>query len=116
MENWAIINWIVFRIVMCGVIHLYYAHSLSGFSVIRWNRYVFIPCLASIACLSCIYWQIRPQAYNGLMLQLSLVMSMYFISVPIYWYVALSPEDRKVCASIIRFFIHNAIKFYDWNK
>ena len=99
---WAIINWIVFRIVMCGVIHLYYAHRLIGFSVIRWGRYVFIPCLASLACLSCIYWPIRPQVYSGLLFQLSLVVAMFFISLPIYWFIALSREDRKMFASIVR--------------
>lgn len=99
---WAIINWIVFRIVMCGVIHLYYAHRLIGLSVIRWGRYVFIPCLASLACLSCIYWPIRPQVYSGLLFQLSLVVAMFFISLPIYWFIALSREDRKMFASIVR--------------
>lgn len=99
---WAIINWIIFRIIMCGVIHLYFAHRLICFSVIRWSRYVLIPCLASLACLSCVYWTIRPQLYNGLWLQLSLIMAMFVISLPVYWFVALSREDRNVFASMIR--------------
>ena len=99
---WAILNWIIFRIVMCGVIHLYFAHRLIRFSVVRWSRYILIPCLASLTCLSCVYWPIRPQLYNGQLSQLSLIMAMFIISLPVYWYVALSREDRNVFASIIR--------------
>ena len=102
LPYWAIINWIIFRIIMCGVIHLYFAHKLICFSVIRWSRYVLIPCVASLACLSCVYWTIRPQLYNGLLLQLALIMAMFVISLPVYWYVALSREDRNVFASMIR--------------
>ena len=99
---WAILNWIIFRIVMCGVIHLYFAHRLIRFSVMRWSRYILIPCLASLTCLSCVYWPIRPQLYNGQLSQLSLIMAMFIISLPVYWYVALSREDRNVFVSIIK--------------
>lgn len=98
---WAILNWIIFRIMVDGIIYIYFAHKLIGLSVLRWIKYVLIPCLASFVCISCIYWRIRPQVSDSLLVQLSLLIIMFIISLPVYWYVALSRNDRHVFSSIV---------------
>ena len=98
---WAILNWIIFRIIVGGIIYIYFAHKLIDFSVLKWSRYVFIPCLASLFCLSCIYWEIRPQISDSLMVQLSLFMTMFIVSLPVYWFLALSRNDRHIFSSIV---------------
>ena len=98
---WAIINWIIFRNVVGCIIYVFYAYRNVGLSVIRWGRYVLVPCVLSMVCLSILFYLIRPQLSYSMPIQFALIVAMFVINVPVYWFVALSDTDRGMIMSVV---------------
>lgn len=97
---WAILNWIIFRIVIGGVISVLYSYKNIGLSIIRWIRYVIIPCFMTFVCLAIVFYMLRPQLSYSIPVQLASIIVMFIVSLPVYWFVSLSCTDRKVMVSV----------------
>lgn len=97
---WAILNWIIFRIVIGGVISVLYSYKNIGLSIIRWIRYVIIPCFMTFVCLAIVFYMLRPQLSYSIPVQLASIIAMFIVSLPVYWFVSLSCTDRKVMVSV----------------
>ena len=95
---WGLINWLIWRIVIGGLVKLYYSHKEVELSIRRYFKSVVKPSLVisiitSVVnlCLSCtmkFHW-------------ITLFAISIITSIPLYWYVALTKDERDLLRTFI---------------
>lgn len=98
---WAMIFWGIFKAVFGGLVKLYYCKRNIGLSLTAFNKFVTLPCMyVTVICVVISYLVSQIPAPNTI-LSLGYLLSIYLLSVPFYWFIALQKSERQQIKSMI---------------
>ena len=93
--QWVIINWIIFKVVVGGIINLYYAWRNLSLSIRKWLRLVLRPALLTIVPSLALSEFLMSFSVDGIILRLFRMFSMFVLSLPFYWIFAIGREEKQ---------------------
>ena len=99
---WIIIDQIVFRVTVGGLINLYYAKRNAGLSIKRWIVDVLAPCFSTVAVTCIIGLGISVWGNASLLQQLIKLFSLFVLSIPVYWFLSITPSEKSLIISKLR--------------
>lgn len=98
---WGLINILIWRTLVCGVIKIYYSHIIAGLYIYKYFKKVVFPCF-SISVLSLFFnWTLVNLFCNVSSLWFLFFIISILISIPIYWYIGLTNQERHILSGII---------------
>lgn len=93
--SWIIIDWIIFKVIFGGFLNLYYAKRNVNLSIRQWMRNVFTPCglitVLSVLLGYALVWV----EHGGPRLQIVYFFILFLGSIPFYWFIGISNNERK---------------------
>lgn len=95
---WGLINWLIYRTIIGGVIRLYYSHKISGISIPIFNKNVILPLISAIVPTCIITSIIQLLNVNWI---IAFIISI-IVNIPIYWLVGLTNDEKKTILNIIQ--------------
>lgn len=98
---YALINWVIFKALLGGLVNLYYAHNNFAFPIYRFFRKVVIPLIASTLVISLFCLIIKPVDGDPLWKVVIELLLMILFSIPLYWFIALNVAERNNVKHII---------------
>lgn len=100
--NWILINWLVWKSVIGGVINVYYSHKNLGmkYGTFMWD--VFGPCCIVVLSSSALYWCSIQIASHLALNPFAVLFATLIMSIPIYYGLALTSQQKSEFKSLIR--------------
>lgn len=94
---WALINWGIYKCLIGGIINLYFSKKSLYLSLFRFVKCVLSPSIYSTVTIAIICMVVSHISSNWF-LTLNVC---FFVSLPIYWMVALNKSERNQILSIL---------------
>lgn len=98
---WGLINLLIWRTLVCGVIKIYYSHIIAGLYIYKYFKKVVFPCFF-ISVLSLLFNRILINLCYDINLPWFLLFIIsILISIPIYWYIGLTNQEKHILSGIL---------------
>ena len=99
---WVLINWIIFKVLFGGLTNLYFAKRNINFPIGHWLIDVMLPCLVITVATGLLCGFSLNLYSETVLLQFLKIVVLFIISVPLYYYLALSSDERRKFKSITK--------------
>ena len=100
---WVIINWIIFKGLIGGIINLYYCKRNVGLSISAFYNKVLMPTIGvtTTPCiLYCLYTILNIKL--GVELNnITILILLIIINIPVYWHIGMNRSERKRVVNIL---------------
>lgn len=94
---WALINWGIYKCIIGGIVNLYFSNKSLSLSLLRFVKSVLSPSILSTVTIAIICTVVSYISSNWV-LTLNVC---FFVSLPIYWKIALNKNERNQLLSIL---------------
>lgn len=93
---WILINWLIGKGVLGGITNIYFSMHNIGMSIHAFIQKVFLPCFRITIVMTILCWGIVQFDFNNL----CLMTFIFIVSIPLYWILALSRQEKEIFKSI----------------
>lgn len=100
LPYWALINWILFKMIIGGIINFYYGYKKTGLTLHQFTLKVLSPCLyifvlTSLCAIGILY------CFHGLYWFYSFIL-LIVLSIPIYYILGFTYKEKKVLLDLLK--------------
>lgn len=98
---WGLINILIWRTLIGGIVKIYFSHIIAGLYIHKYLEKVVFPCF-SISILSLLSnWVLIKLFHNISSYWVFFFIISILISIPIYWYVGLTRQEKHLLLGIV---------------
>ena len=98
----ATLNYIIFKVVLGGIVNVYYSQRNFGLRYTDYISKVILPCFVTTATIGLACYALYPYDSNSSGLMLLRFVLMLIVSIPIYYIFAFSKEERNNLLRLIQ--------------